>query len=314
MPDQIRPPVSLVSQNIPTALTELIFSLKIKDVMTKDVVTAAKSDTLRTIQRRMKDANITGVPIVESKRLLGVVSMHDILTAFDVGTIDEKAEKFMSRSLKVLEEDMPLSFAINYFNKYRFGRFPVLNKNSELCGIITIRDINSTLLTEVNRIVEKLEDELHPFVQEHYGIESLQHYVVRHDFENAGRASAEIKKLLKSLGLDSKMVRRAAVASYELEMNLVVHSSGGKMIFRMDEKTINIRTIDNGPGIPDVDRALEVGFSTANEWIRSLGFGAGMGLPNVKRVSDEFTIKSQVGQGTEVELVIYRTPDSSTES
>jgi predicted transcriptional regulator len=71
MPDQIRPPVSLVSQNIPTALTELIFSLKIKDVMSKDVVTAAKTDTLRTIQRRMKEANITGVPIVESRRLLG---------------------------------------------------------------------------------------------------------------------------------------------------------------------------------------------------------------------------------------------------
>jgi predicted transcriptional regulator len=156
MPDQIRPPVSLVSQNIPTALTELIFSLKIKDVMSKDVVTAAKTDTLRTIQRRMKEANITGVPIVESRRLLGVVSMHDILTAFDEGTIDEKAEKFMSRNLKVLEDDMPLSFAINYFNKYRFGRFPVLNKNRELCGIITIRDINSTLLTEVNRIVEKI--------------------------------------------------------------------------------------------------------------------------------------------------------------
>ena len=314
MPDQIRPPVSLVSQNIPTALTELIFSLKIKDVMSKDVVTAAKTDTLRTIQRRMKEANITGVPIVESKRLLGVVSMHDILTAFDEGTIDERAEKFMSRNLKVLEDDMPLSFAINYFNKYRFGRFPVLNKNRELCGIITIRDINSTLLTEVNRIVEKLEDELHPIVQDDHGVESLQHYVVRHDFENAGRASAEIKKLLKSHGLDPKMIRRAAVASYELEMNLVVHSSGGKMIFRMDENTINIRTIDNGPGIPDVDKALEVGFTTANDWIRSLGFGAGMGLPNVKRVADVFTLKSKVGQGTEADLVIYRNPESSAES
>jgi anti-sigma regulatory factor (Ser/Thr protein kinase) len=107
------------------------------------------------------------------------------------------------------------------------------------------------------------------------------------------------------------MIRRAAVASYELEMNLVVHSSGGKMIFRMDENTINIRTIDNGPGIPDVDKALEVGFTTANDWIRSLGFGAGMGLPNVKRVADVFTVKSKVGQGTEAELVIYRNPESS---
>ena len=189
VPDN-RPPVSFVSQNIPTALTELIFRLKIKDVMAPAVVTGGKNETLRTIQRRMKEASITGVPIVEDKRLLGVVSMHDILTAFDEGFIDEPAEGHMTRTIKVLEDDMPLSFAINYFNKYRYGRFPVLNKNRELCGIITIRDINTTLLSEVNRIVEELESELTQDVSgdSDPGVASLQHYVVRHDFENAGRA------------------------------------------------------------------------------------------------------------------------------
>jgi CBS domain-containing protein/anti-sigma regulatory factor (Ser/Thr protein kinase) len=306
VPDSGPAPVPLDSQNIPTALTELIFNLKIKDVMATEIVTAAKTDTLRTIQRRMKEASITGVPIVEAKRLLGVVSMHDILTAFDEGTIDEVAAKYMSRDLKVLEDDMPLSFAINYFNKFRFGRFPVLNKNKELCGIITIRDINTTLLREVNRVVEELEEELNRDARVDHGVEALQHLVVSHDFENAGRASTEIKKLLKSRGLDPKLIRRVAVASYELEMNLVVHSSGGKMMFRMDEKNICIRAVDTGPGIPDVEMALEVGYTTANDWIRSLGFGAGMGLPNVKRVSDEFTITSETDRGTEVESVIFR--------
>ena len=254
----------------------------------------------------MKASNITGVPVVEGKRLLGVVSMHDILTAFDNGSIDEKSEKFMSRDLKVLEDDMPLSFAINYFNKFRFGRFPVLNRNKELCGILTIRDINSTLLSEVNRIVEQLEDELNRNSHDDHGVETLQHYVVRHDFENAGRASADIKKVLKSHGLDPRIIRRASVASYELEMNLVVHSSGGKMMFRMDENSISIMAIDTGPGIPNLEKALEPGFTTANDWIRSLGFGAGMGLSNVKRVSDEFTLDSEVGKGTEARLVIRR--------
>ena len=307
MPEQ-RPPVSFVSQNIPTALTELIFRLKIKDVMSRDLVTASKSETLRTIQHRMKEASITGVPIVEDRRLLGIVSMHDILTAFDEGTIDEIADLHMSRNIKVLEDDMPLSFAINYFNKYRYGRFPVLNKNRELCGIITIRDINTTLLSEVNRIVEELEGELTQDENEDAGdgVASLQHYVVRHDFENAGRASAEIKRLLKKHGLDAQTIRRAAVASYELEMNLVVHSNGGKLIFRLDPESILIRTVDTGPGIPDVDQALEVGYSTANEWIRSLGFGAGMGLPNVKRVADEFTVTSAAGKGTDAVALIKR--------
>ena len=306
MPDSLRPPVSFVSQNIPTALTELIFRLKIKDVMSTDLVTASKNESLRTIQHRMKDESITGVLIVEERRLLGVVSMHDILTAFDAGTIDEKADRHMSRDIKVLEDDMPLSFAINYFNKYGYGRFPVLNRNREVCGIITIRDINTTLLREVNRIVEALEDELNQATHDDYGVESLQHYVIRHDFENAGRASAEIKKLLKSHGLDAKMIRRAAVASYELEMNLVVHSNGGKLIFRMDADKISIRAVDTGPGIPDVEQAQEVGFSTANEWIRSLGFGAGMGLANVKRVSDEFTLSSEPEKGSEALAIIWR--------
>jgi CBS domain-containing protein/anti-sigma regulatory factor (Ser/Thr protein kinase) len=306
VPDSQRPPVSFVSQNIPSALTELIFRLKIKDVMSCDLVTAAKNESLRTIQHRMKDENITGVPIVEEKRLLGVVSMHDILTAFDEGTIDEAAEFHMSRDIKVLEDDMPLSFAINYFNKFRYGRFPVLNRNRELCGIITIRDINTTLLREVNRVVEELEEELHQSAKDDQGVASLQHYVMRHDFENAGKASADIKKLLKSHGLDAKQIRRAAVASYELEMNLVVHSNGGKLLFRMDAERILIRAVDTGPGIPDVDQALVVGFTTANEWIRSLGFGAGMGLANVQRVSDEFTLTSTMGKGTEARALIYR--------
>jgi CBS domain-containing protein/anti-sigma regulatory factor (Ser/Thr protein kinase) len=306
VPDSQRAPVSFISQNIPTALTELIFRLKIKDVMSTELVTASKNESLRTIQHRMKDENITGVPVVEEKRLLGVVSMHDILTAFDEGTIDEAAESHMSRDIKVLEDDMPLSFAINYFNKFRYGRFPVLNRNRELCGIITIRDINTTLLREVNRVVEELEDELHQSTKEDQGIESLQHYVMRQDFENAGKASAEIKKLLKSHGLDAKMIRRAAVASYELEMNLVVHSNGGKLLFRMDSERILIRAVDTGPGIPDVDQALVVGFTTANEWIRSLGFGAGMGLANVQRVSDEFSLTSIMGKGTEARASIFR--------
>lgn len=306
MPDSQRAPVSFISQNIPTALTELIFRLKIKDVMSRELITASKNESLRTIQHRMKDENITGVPVVEEKRLLGVVSMHDILTAFDEGTIDEAAESHMSRDLKVLEDDMPLSFAINYFNKFGYGRFPVLNRNRELCGIITIRDINTTLLREVNRVVEELEDELHQSAKDDYGVESLQHYVMRHDFENAGKASAEMKKLLKSHGLDAKQIRRAAVASYELEMNLVVHSNGGKLLFRMDTERILIRAVDTGPGIPDVDQAMEVGFTTANEWIRSLGFGAGMGLANVQRVSDEFSLTSIMGKGSEARAIIYR--------
>jgi len=94
------------------------------------------------------------------------------------------------------------------------------------------------------------------------------------------------------------------VASYELELNQVIHSKGGVMILRVFNDTIEVIAQDEGPGIADVDQAMQEGYSTANEWVRSLGFGAGMGLPNVKRVSDEFSIQSELGKGTTVRAVI----------
>ncbi|MBN2510516.1 MAG: CBS domain-containing protein [Spirochaetales bacterium] len=295
--------ISLNSQNLPTVLLDLIFKLKIKDVMSKDVVTGTKQESLRTIQQRMKLRGITGVPIVDGPRLIGIISIDDILNAFDQGHIDDPAEDHMTRNIIVLEDDMPLSFAISYFNKHGFGRFPVLDKKRCLVGIITNRDINTSLLIEVNRIVEQLEGEREHTQVTLEGEHSKQFPVKKHDFEHAGKASTEIKKFLKERQIHPTLIRRIAVASYEMEMNLVVHSDGGRLLFTMNGERIEISAVDQGPGIPDVDKALEVGFSTANEWIRSLGFGAGMGLPNIKRVSDEFSIASD--KGTTVRSVIF---------
>ena len=295
--------IPISTEDSPSVILELIYKLKIKDVMTSALITARRTDSLRHIQSLMKENYITGVPIAEDRRLLGIVSIDDIVTALDRDYIDESAERRMTRNVIVLEDDMPLSFAVSYFNKYGFGRFPVLDKKRELVGIITSRDINTSLLMEVNRIVEELEGAMDTAPPPVEGTYTKQFPVKKHDFENAGKASTEIKKYLKTRGIHSKIIRRIAVAGYELEMNLVVHSEGGKLFFNMDKTKVEIRAVDTGPGIPDVEKAQELGFSTANEWIRSLGFGAGMGLPNVKRVSDEFSIES--GEGTEVRSVIY---------
>ena len=104
------------------------------------------------------------------------------------------------------------------------------------------------------------------------------------------------------------MQRKAAVASYELEMNLVNHSLGGRLIFHIDDNKVTIEAVDKGPGIADLAKAMTEGFSTANDWIRSLGFGAGMGLPNTKRVADEFDIQSSVEKGTHVKAVVSLKP------
>ncbi len=198
----------------------------------------------------------------------------------------------MTRKLIVLEDDMPLSFAISYFNKYSFGRFPVLNKNKELTGIISMRDINGKLLEHLNTAMQNLENTIKRENPKEIQDNEKEFNTTKFNFELAGKASTEIKKTLKKLSLDRKFIRRIAVASYELEINQVVHSVGGTIKAIFDKDLITIIAADRGPGIPDLDKALTEGFSTANDWIRSLGFGAGMGLPNSKRVSDNFEIES----------------------
>lgn len=120
------------------------------------------------------------------------------------------------------------------------------------------------------------------------------------DFGRAGEASFRIKSILKKLGVDSGVVRRVSVAAYEVELNLVIHSMGGQMelVVKPDHLELNIR--DRGPGIPSIDLAMREGYSTASDDVRMMGFGAGMGLPNMKRSADDFSIESEVGVGTAI--------------
>ncbi|MBR2068035.1 MAG: ATP-binding protein [Solobacterium sp.] len=133
-----------------------------------------------------------------------------------------------------------------------------------------------------------------------------QEYIVkRDDYTGAGKASSEIKRALKEIGIEAKILRNIAVASYEAEINMVIHAYGG--IIKMDvyeNGDIHLLFADDGPGIKDIEKAMVPGFSTASEKARSLGFGAGMGLPNIKRVSDEFTIESSE-EGTRIHLVFH---------
>lgn len=120
------------------------------------------------------------------------------------------------------------------------------------------------------------------------------------DFTSAGQASVQVKKNLRQLGISHEIIKRVSVAMYEGEINMVIHAGGGVAEVKICEKYIEIILDDNGPGIKDINQAMQEGFSTATETIRSLGFGAGMGLPNMKRHSDSMTIESTVGVGTRI--------------
>ena len=124
------------------------------------------------------------------------------------------------------------------------------------------------------------------------------------DFTSAGQASVMLKKNLRQLGLDPETIRRTSIAMYEGEINMVIHAGGGEAAVTVDEEAIVITLADKGPGIKDIEQAMQEGFSTATDNIRSLGFGAGMGLPNMKRYSDEMNISTVLGEGTTITMKI----------
>ncbi len=123
------------------------------------------------------------------------------------------------------------------------------------------------------------------------------------DFTSAGEASVQVKKLLRQLGVAPDTIRRISIAMYEGEINMVIHAHGGDADVFITEKDITVKLRDDGPGIPNVEEAMREGYSTAPDNIRALGFGAGMGLPNMKRYSDVLSIDSIVGTGTTITLV-----------
>jgi serine/threonine-protein kinase RsbT len=124
------------------------------------------------------------------------------------------------------------------------------------------------------------------------------------DFVKAGTVACRIKDLLKDMGLDAKTIRRAAIAAYEAEMNIIMYAGGGSMNLAVSPREVRITVDDRGPGIADVELAMTEGYSTATREMRELGFGAGMGLPNIKKNSDDFHIESQAGEGTHLEIII----------
>lgn len=125
------------------------------------------------------------------------------------------------------------------------------------------------------------------------------------NFTKAGTASSQVKKILKQLNVDPKIIKRIVVALYEAEVNIVAHAYSGKVFIDISTDRIDMKLVDEGPGIPDITLAMQQGYSTASSAVREMGFGAGMGLPNMDNNCDELNITSEVGKGTIVKMAVY---------
>lgn len=133
---------------------------------------------------------------------------------------------------------------------------------------------------------------------------TLTYQISKDDFTRAGEASSDVKSKLKQMGVSPEAVRKVAIAMYEGEINMVIHANGGEINVEISPEKIGMELADRGPGIPDVDLAMQAGWSTAPDEIRSLGFGAGMGLPNMKKYTDEMRIETQLGVGTTINMTV----------
>lgn len=290
---------------------ELMYHIKVSEVMTSEPVCFSPTATFRDIQLCMKERRFSGTPIVEDGDLVGMVSIDDIISAFDNGWIDQPVREHMTRDPVTIPQNYSVIAASNIFGKHRYGRLPVVEgpNTLKLVGILTFSDILSHLLVKMNTIAERVEEQERSLNLVNQNASDSLHFELTPDnFDLAGTASTSVKKHLKENGVSPKLGRRIAVVCYEAEMNVIIHSLGGTMDVHMLEDRVRVVVTDEGPGIPHLAQALDAGYTTANEKIRALGFGAGMGLCNIKRTADRFTIRSTMDTGTEIIVDVFLAP------
>ena len=295
-----------------TRLQELFYEVKVREVMTRKVIQVTPQTPMVEIRRLLREHKISGIPVVQDGKLDGIVSIEDLIKTLAESNMESTVGEKMTRNPMTLREDEPAVMAINHFATHGFGRFPVVDEKGCLVGIITRGDIIEGLLKKLE--IEYHEEEIRRYRVSHIFEDIisdrtsiiLRYNVLPRDFNRGGEASSNIKLVLTRLGAPPEFVRRAAIAAYEAEMNIILHTTeGGEIEAEVQPGRLILRALDRGPGIPDIAKAMEPGFSTAAEWIRELGFGAGMGLSNIKRCANEMKLVSPDQKWTYLEAAFY---------
>jgi CBS domain-containing protein/anti-sigma regulatory factor (Ser/Thr protein kinase) len=294
-----------------TKVQELVYELKVRDAVTKSVIIADPEMLMSELRETLRSNRISGVPVMDGGKLAGIISIEDFINWLAGDQIDCPIKDKMTREVKTLYKDEPLLHAVSKLDKSGFGRLPVIDRqNGKLVGIITKGDIIERLLQKLE--IDYHEEEIRRYRASHIFEDivadkvllTFQSHIKGQDFDRAGEASSNLKKTLQRLGIHPQIVRRTAIASYEAEMNVVIYTNGGDLVVQVQSEQINLYVNDSGPGIEDVEKAMQPGYSTASEWVRELGFGAGMGLVNIKKCADEIDLTSKVGQGTHLRITI----------
>jgi len=295
---------------------DIFSNIKASEVMTKNVTTLTPENKMSQAKEMMRIKKISGIPILDKKdKLIGIISLEDIIKALEFNKINEPIQSLMTTNVITVNLNDKLADIVEKFDILKLRRFPVVDENNKVHGIISRVDIlhgilekfnliyshdkkrNSTLSQEISLITgEKL---LINEAEFHFSIDNA-------DIIAAGTGAALLQQFLKKKEIDNEIIRRIGVATYEAETNVVIHSkSTGDILCFIKEDRIIIRVTDKGIGIEDLEKAMEEGFTTASDYVKEFGFGAGMGIQNMKRFTDKLVIISEKKRGTQVEMVFY---------
>jgi CBS domain-containing protein/anti-sigma regulatory factor (Ser/Thr protein kinase) len=302
-----------------TKTQEMVYEITVGEVMASKVVTVRPDQTMAELRLLMRDNRISGTPVVDNGKLVGMISIEDLINALNDNDINAPIRNKMKTKVECLYVDELLVHCIAKFSKHGYRRYPVLSRTEELVGIITKGSIVEGLLkrleieyeqNETKAAVARQRPTMRKFFEDVSADEisfTFKYNVVGQSLKEAGKAASELKNALKKLGVCPPLLRRIGVATYEAEINLASYTKGGEIRAQVEKWGITVEAVDNGPGIPDIERAMRPGYSTAPDWVRELGFGAGMGLVNIKKCSDEMDLKSTVPSGTHLTMQFYYT-------
>ena len=291
---------------------ELSYDLKVREVMTVNLHMADPEMPLSQVLEILRVNHISGVPVVKESQLIGILSLEDIVHAMQKNELSAPVSQYMSTKLTTVASYDPIVSAMQKFSDSRLGRLPVLDEANKLVGMITKGDITRGILVALQK--DYKEEEVRRYRASHLFEDIisdrttlvLRYNIKAHDFTRGGNASSHIKRALLRLGADPQIARRCGIAVYEAEINLIIHTThGGILKLEVEPHRITMSTTDDGPGIPDIAQVLQPGYTTATEQVREMGFGAGMGLVNIKRCVDTMDIESTVGKGTKLIMRIY---------
>jgi CBS domain-containing protein/anti-sigma regulatory factor (Ser/Thr protein kinase) len=290
---------------------ELSYDLKVNETMTAEVKAVSPELPLSAVLEILRVGRISGVPVVANGILVGILSIEDIVHAMEKNELSSPVRNYMSSRVVSVNQYDPVVKAIEAFSEYRVGRLPVVDEHGKLAGIITKGDITRGILTALQK--DYKVEELRRYRASHLfeDITSdrtsliLRYNIKARDYVHGGQASSNIKRALLRLGASPQLARQCGIAIYEAEINLIIHSDHGGIIrIQIDPQRILMQTTDTGPGIADVKLALQPGWSTATQEARDMGFGAGMGLVNIRRCVDRMELESTVGKGTKLLMEI----------